>query len=106
MKPRLKLLLNGQLLVVRPGVSFRTGGAARAWIRAKYGTVQLYCARHRLPYGAASVALKDRPHAARMAGLVRQARLVIGLPVAEPSAISLKLAAHAEQRHKGKGCTA
>lgn len=75
-----------------------TGYARRNWINGLYGSVRRYCDLHGLRYDVVSKALRDRPHAARAAGLVREARLLLGLPVQEPSAAGLKLAKHAAAR--------
>lgn len=72
-----------------------TGHARRGWINTQYGSVRRFCDLHGLRYDVVSKALRDRPHAARAAGLVREARLLLGLPVQEPSAAGLKLAKHA-----------
>ena len=75
-----------------------TGYARRNWIKARYGSVRRFCELHGLRYDVVSKALRDRPHAARAAGLVREARLLLGLPVQEPSPAGLKLAEHAAAR--------
>lgn len=80
--------------------SHQTGYARRNWINTRYGSVRRYCDLHGLRYDVVSKALRDRPHAARAAGLVREARLLLGLPVQEPSAAGLKLAKHAEARRR------
>lgn len=91
MKPRLKLLLNGRILVVRSGSLGWSSREARTSVKQRYGSVSGFAARFHVSQGCAYAALTDARIAVRAAGQIAFVRQVLGLP-SHPSEQALRVA--------------
>lgn len=90
MKPRLKLCLDGSLLVLAPGALAWTCFEADSFVAQHYGDRMRFALRFRLNYAAVTAALRDDKAAAQRAGQVESVRRILGLR-SDPSARSQKL---------------
>ena len=100
MKPRLKLLTTGELLVVAPGVIPWSERNAKQFLIQHYGSVKAFSERFSCSYSAAIVALAS-PWAAQRAGKVAKVRQLLGLPSC-PTKKALISAAALERKRRLK----
>lgn len=99
MKPRLKRMSDGRLLVVAPGLNPWGETSARTFLLEHYGSIAAFAKRFALPYDAVCTALRGWP-APQMAGQVALVRQILGLP-SNPSSTAIA-AARSKARQRGE----
>lgn len=78
MKPRLKLRLDGSVVLLSPGDGLLNERHARRLVERHWGSIERFAERMGLSYWAACQAMTFQGR--RSAGQIREARLMLGLP--------------------------
>jgi len=96
MKPHLKLLGSGKLVLLNEGISGLSEQQTRKRIRERHGSLRAFSIRFGLDYSALLLSLT--PHSTKFAGRVADTRRMLGLP-SNPTARNVSLAlTHARRR--------